>query len=191
MRFFFFHDRPLTTSLPFPPTSPSPPELPTTGRTRAPVKQTPSPRNVTLIQQGAKTVVVAGIAPLGCLPPNLELFPSADPADYDSRTGCLKQLNDLAVHHNSQLQAALKRSDNKGTNNSEHMLTTGFTRDVLKCCCGGGGKYNLSIGCGKPGATVCQDPSAYLFWDGHLTEAAYRHIAKGWLNSINSCKLWQ
>jgi phospholipase/lecithinase/hemolysin len=41
-----------------------------------------------------------------------------------------------------------------------------------------------------PGSTVCRDPSAYLFWDGHLTETAYRYIADGWLNSIvDDCKL--
>lgn len=67
----------------------------------------------------------------------------------------------------------------------------GFTRDILRCCCGGGGKYNfnLSAGCGMPGSTVCQDPSAYLYWDGHFTEAAHRYIADSWLNnSINHCR---
>jgi hypothetical protein len=39
-----------------------------------------------------------------------------------------------------------------------------------------------------PGSTVCQDTSAYLYWDGHFTEAAYRYIADGWLNSVNHCK---
>jgi len=69
-------------------------------------------------------------------------------------------------------------------------VIAGFTRDVLRCCCGGGGKYNVNVsaGCGKPGATVCRDPSTYLFWDGHLTEAAHRYIADGWLSSINHCE---
>lgn len=32
------------------------------------------------------------------------------------------------------------------------------------------------------GVTVCGDPSAYVNWDGvHLTEAAYHHVADGWL----------
>uniref|UniRef100_A0ACD5WW33 Uncharacterized protein n=1 Tax=Avena sativa TaxID=4498 RepID=A0ACD5WW33_AVESA len=61
-----------------------------------------------LIKQGATTVVVPGVPPLGCFPPALELFPSADPADYEHRTGCLKELNDLAVHHNSLLQETLQ-----------------------------------------------------------------------------------
>jgi hypothetical protein len=37
-----------------------------------------------------------------------------------------------------------------------------------------------------PEATVCEDPSAYLFWDGQLTEKAYSYIAKGWLNSTGN-----
>jgi lysophospholipase L1-like esterase len=32
------------------------------------------------------------------------------------------------------------------------------------------------------GASACADPGNYLIWDGiHLTEAAYRSIADGWL----------
>jgi phospholipase/lecithinase/hemolysin len=59
-----------------------------------------------LIKHGAKTVVVPGIPPLGCTPPNLVFFPSADPADYE--TGCLKNFNELSAHHNTLLQKALK-----------------------------------------------------------------------------------
>ena len=54
-------------------------------------------------------MVVPGVPPLGCSPPNLAFFPSADPAAYDSRTGCLVEFNDLAVYHNSLLQEALER----------------------------------------------------------------------------------
>ncbi|KAL6626961.1 hypothetical protein ACP70R_030687 [Stipagrostis hirtigluma subsp. patula] len=154
-----------------------------------------------IVKHGAKTVVVPGIPPLGCSPVYLAHFQNAEPEGYDSRTGCLKELNDLAIYHNSLLQKALKHVKTKHTSariiyadfyrpvvdivQSPHKF--GFTRDVLRCCCGGGGKYNFNIsaGCGMPGSTVCEDPSAYLFWDGHLTEAAYRHIAKAWLHSIN------
>ena len=61
-----------------------------------------------VIRQGARTVVVPGIPPMGCSPPNLAMFPSADRADYDPRTGCLKSFNDLAVYHNSLLQEAVR-----------------------------------------------------------------------------------
>lgn len=157
-----------------------------------------------VIRQGATTVVVPGIPPMGCSPPNLAMFASADPADYDPRTGCLKGLNVLAVYHNSLLQEAVRDVGTKHRNVRviyadfftpvidivESPAKLGFTRDILRCCCGGGGKYNfnLSAGCGMPGSTVCQDPTAYLYWDGHFTEAAHRYIADGWLNSINQCK---
>ncbi|XP_037404859.1 GDSL esterase/lipase At5g45910-like [Triticum dicoccoides] len=159
-----------------------------------------------LLGQGAKTVVVPGIPPLGCMPPNLVFFPSNETAGYESSTGCLKGLNEIARHHNSELRKALDTV--RGNHPDARVIYAdfftpviemvespykfGLTTDVLSCCCGGGGKYNFNIsaGCGMPGATVCQDPSQYLYWDGHFTEAAHRYIAKGWLNSINSCKPW-
>ncbi|KAL6850131.1 hypothetical protein ACP4OV_020758 [Aristida adscensionis] len=61
-----------------------------------------------IVKAGAKTVVVPGVPPLGCAPSNLMQFPSVDPEDYDSRTGCLKQFDDLAMHHNSLLHKAIK-----------------------------------------------------------------------------------
>uniref|UniRef100_A0A0E0HB20 Esterase n=1 Tax=Oryza nivara TaxID=4536 RepID=A0A0E0HB20_ORYNI len=63
----------------------------------------------------------------------------------------------------------------------------GFTQQPLKACCGGGGPYNYNPGaaCGSPGASTCGDPSAYVNWDGiHLTEAAYKYVAGGWLNGV-------
>uniref|UniRef100_A0A0D9UYA9 GDSL esterase/lipase n=1 Tax=Leersia perrieri TaxID=77586 RepID=A0A0D9UYA9_9ORYZ len=149
---------------------------------------------------GAKTVVVPGIPPLGCSPPNLAIFPSADPADYEPGTGCLKQFNEIAVYHNTLLQGAVEIVQKAHPDVQvvyadfftpvirivESPGTFGFTSDILRCCCGGGGKYNfnMSAGCGMQGATVCGDPSTHLFWDGHMTEAAYRFIANDWLNSI-------
>jgi phospholipase/lecithinase/hemolysin len=59
---------------------------------------------------------------------------------------------------------------------------------VFALCCGGPGRlnYNQTVFCGDPGATTCKDPSKRVFWDGvHLTEAAYRHIAAGWLRGMH------
>jgi lysophospholipase L1-like esterase len=54
------------------------------------------------------------------------------------------------------------------------------------CCdAGGQGSYNYNNGksCGTPESGACSDPENYLVWDGiHLTDAAYRAIADGWLN---------
>lgn len=63
----------------------------------------------------------------------------------------------------------------------------GFTSnedEIMKACCGSGGPYNVALdynkACGTTGSTVCSDPSKQINWDGaHLTEAAYRQIAKG------------
>ena len=55
---------------------------------------------------------------------------------------------------------------------------------ALVACCGAGGRYNYNAtaACGLPGATACADPPRAVNWDGiHLTEAAYRSIAGGWL----------
>ncbi|XP_044353143.1 GDSL esterase/lipase At2g27360-like [Triticum aestivum] len=59
----------------------------------------------------------------------------------------------------------------------------GFEEDVLTNCCGRPG----ALICGDEGANLCEKPAARLFWDvAHLTEAAYRYIADGWLGSIDS-----
>ncbi|KAG8045684.1 hypothetical protein GUJ93_ZPchr0008g13551 [Zizania palustris] len=127
--------------------------------------------DVRLIKQArAKVVVVPGIPPLGCMPSILAIFPSADPADYEAGTGCLKRFNQIAVYHNALLQDALV---NVRINHPdvrvvyadfftpvirivESPATFGFTSDILRCCCGGGGKYNfnMSAGCGMAGATT-------------------------------------
>ncbi|KAJ4818491.1 GDSL esterase/lipase [Rhynchospora pubera] len=61
----------------------------------------------------------------------------------------------------------------------------GFTvTEPLRICCGGGGPYNYnsSATCGQPGVPACSNPSTYINWDGiHLTEAAYRIVATGWM----------
>ena len=62
------------------------------------------------------------------------------------------------------------------------LMNAGFFNGTLTACCGGGGPYNFnnSARCGHTGSKACNDPCAHVNWDGiHLTEAAYRHIAKG------------
>lgn len=61
----------------------------------------------------------------------------------------------------------------------------GFTAGALRTCCGnGGGLYNYDQGrrCNDKGFTVCENISTHVNWDGiHMTEAAHRVIANGWL----------
>ncbi|RCV14235.1 hypothetical protein SEVIR_2G421300v4 [Setaria viridis] len=154
-----------------------------------------------LIQLGAKTLYVPGIFPLGCIPRYLFQFRDSGAGAHDPATGCLRWLDDLAVHHNALLKAelaALRRAhrgvsivyvDYYGeilgivTSPAEY----GFgVRTVLDVCCGGGGPHNANltvVGCTLPGFVLCPDPSRYVCWDGlHNTEAVNEIMARGMLD---------
>ncbi|CAL9148065.1 unnamed protein product [Musa hybrid cultivar] len=153
-----------------------------------------------LIGHGAVDLVVPGMLPIGCFPVYLTLYATSNPSDYSS-IGCLRKFNDLTSYHNSLLQAALYqlqikypstriRYGNYYTPAIQYVAYPskyGFSGGGLKACCGaaGSGKYNINLKamCAKAGSSVCSDPDTYVSWDGiHLTEAAYRLIANGWLN---------
>ncbi|XP_006645634.1 GDSL esterase/lipase At5g45910-like [Oryza brachyantha] len=155
-----------------------------------------------LIDDGARTVVVSGVSPMGCTSGNLVRFASSSEADYEPDTGCLRKLNLLSMEHNRQLRQALAQL--AGRNPGARIIYGDFYAPIaelaatprrfgidgeegaLRACCGsGGGRYNFDLNatCAMPGATTaCEHPSAYVNWDGiHLTEAAYHHVADGWL----------
>jgi hypothetical protein len=68
------------------------------------------PRMQKLINDGAKTIVVSGVPPMGCAPGSLVLLAGPNKSsDYEPDTGCLKNLNLLSKDHNSQLRQALTR----------------------------------------------------------------------------------
>ncbi|CAN6335652.1 unnamed protein product [Urochloa humidicola] len=156
-----------------------------------------------VIQHGAKTVVVPGMIPSGCVPSILVIYADSDTSEYDTITGCVKEPNEIVALHNSLLQDAVEKLQAKHpdltiiyTDMFNHVMEMikspeqfGFKSDVLTVCCGGRGRYhyNMSVACGDEAATTCKDPSTRLFWEGtHLTEAAYYYIAKDWLNTIAS-----
>ncbi|TVU22872.1 hypothetical protein EJB05_32593, partial [Eragrostis curvula] len=60
-----------------------------------------------LIQHGARRVVVPGNVPMGCLPFILTLYASPNASDYD-RYGCLRSINALARYHNSVLRSQVQ-----------------------------------------------------------------------------------
>ncbi|KAF8663349.1 hypothetical protein HU200_055965 [Digitaria exilis] len=153
----------------------------------------------TLMGLGATEVVVPGVLPIGCFPVYLTLSPSSNKGDYDE-AGCLRGLNDLSSYHNELLKRAVSslRSKHAGV----RLMYADFYAQVvdmvrspetfglrygLRVCCGAGGQgsynYNNDARCGMAGASGCGDPENYLVWDGiHLTDAAYRSIAGGWLS---------
>ncbi|KAF0911946.1 hypothetical protein E2562_012760 [Oryza meyeriana var. granulata] len=146
-----------------------------------------------LIDLGAKTVVVPGIPPMGCVPRFLNMFPSKNSGDYD-KLGCLKWLNSFSQYHNRALKRMLQRIPHDHTVTLIYAdyytamftivrspLNNGFTKEsVLTACCGVGGPYNAdSLVCNAT-SNLCPEPSRYISWDGlHLTEAAYRSMSHG------------
>ncbi|KAL8229838.1 hypothetical protein R6Q57_014738 [Mikania cordata] len=147
-----------------------------------------------LIEMGAKSLVVPGNFPIGCSASYLTVCNSEN-EEYDPITGCLVRLNRFAEYHNKLLQTKLNQVQefhpdvniiyadyyNAAMPIYRFPYKFGFTNGALKACCGGEGRYNVnsSMVCGEASATVCDEPNTYVSWDGiHLTEAAYRIIAK-------------
>ncbi|RCV44680.1 hypothetical protein SETIT_9G394400v2 [Setaria italica] len=149
---------------------------------------------------GAKTIVVPGTIPVGCMPRYLTMFQSDNPGDYDA-AGCIRWLNDFAEEHNRALRRMLgqlrPRDDHPGVavvyadyygailEITRNPLKHGFRKDVaLTACCGDGGPHNSGtlIACNAT-SVLCPDPSRHISWDGvHLTEAAYQFVAGGVLD---------
>lgn len=151
-----------------------------------------------LINLGAIYIVVPGVLPVGCFPIYLTLYQTSNAGDYD-QYGCLKRFNALSTYHNSLLQSKVSSLQSKYpwarimyADFYSHVYDMvkapgnyGFSTNMRACCGAGGGKYNYQNGarCGMSGAYACPNPASSLSWDGiHLTEAAYKQIADGWVN---------
>ncbi|KAI4999921.1 hypothetical protein ZWY2020_004510 [Hordeum vulgare] len=155
-----------------------------------------------LIAEGAVDLIVPGVMPTGCFPVYLNMLDM--PAhEYGARSGCIRQYNTFSWVHNAHLKKALEKLRPKYPNVRiiygdyytpvvQFMLQPekfGFYKQLPRACCGAPGSvakaaynFNVTAKCGEPGATACADPTTHWSWDGiHLTEAAYGHIARGWL----------
>ncbi|PWZ32002.1 GDSL esterase/lipase [Zea mays] len=122
-----------------------------------------------LIGLGAKTLVVPGNLPIGCVPKYLLIFKSDDKEDYEPETGCLRWMNEFSEYHNKLLLDEMEKLR---------------IEEPLVACCGGEGPYgvSLSTACGYGDYKVCDNPDKYGSWDGfHPSEAAYKAIAMGLL----------
>jgi hypothetical protein len=62
-----------------------------------------------LIQLGAKTLVVPGNLPIGCVPKYLMVFKSDKEEDYEPHTGCLRWMNKFSRYHNKLLMKKIKK----------------------------------------------------------------------------------
>uniref|UniRef100_A0ACD5VJN4 Uncharacterized protein n=1 Tax=Avena sativa TaxID=4498 RepID=A0ACD5VJN4_AVESA len=162
-----------------------------------------------LIELGAKTLLVPGNLPIGCVPTYLMRYKSDKKKDYEPETGCLRWMNQFSEDHNKLLVDELEElrqlhpgvtiiyADYYGAA-MEIFLTpkksvslakikdnnrTSTIEYPLVACCGGGETYGVSSArCGRGEYKVCDDPQKYGSWDGlHPSEAAYKVIADGLL----------
>ncbi|XBI28010.1 hypothetical protein VPH35_052338 [Triticum aestivum] len=150
-----------------------------------------------LIGLGAKTLVVPGNLPIGCVPNYLMIFKSDKKEDYEPETGCLRWMNEFSKYHNRLLIDELEKlrklhpgmsiiyADYYGAAMEIYRSPEQFGIDhPSAACCGGGGPYGVSMTarCGYGEYKVCDDPQKYGSWDGfHPSEAAYKGIAIGLL----------
>ncbi|XP_044430305.1 GDSL esterase/lipase At1g28640-like [Triticum aestivum] len=153
-----------------------------------------------LITLGAVDIMVSNVAPMGCYPLYLNFFESSDKGDYDEY-GCLRNHNALFDRHNSFLKNGLRKLQKKHQHTRimhadlasqiyqmvQDPKKFGFViGTILMGCCGKANApngFDLLAMCGMDGSSVCHDPGSHLTWDGmHLSDAANKHIAEGWLS---------
>ncbi|XP_027942192.1 GDSL esterase/lipase At5g45910-like [Vigna unguiculata] len=151
-----------------------------------------------VIEHGAVEIAVPGNFPIGCNSFVLKTAGSDKKEDYDEY-GCLIPYNNIISEFNEQLKKGLETLRQKNPTVKimyfdyygaalslfHEPKKFGFVYGKIKTfevCCGKGGGYKLEGICGRGDTTVCADPSKHINWDGfHLTEAAYKLMAKGLL----------
>ncbi|TYI16742.1 hypothetical protein ES332_A08G274800v1 [Gossypium tomentosum] len=155
----------------------------------------------TLLDSGAKYIVVEGLPPLGCYP-----FAKSARHFVKDDMNCNAKINRVTKAHNHYLQDMLEGfRRRKGANVSisyadyfdAYKVITGNLNkfgfeDAFKACCGHHRNkilnFSFKILCGMSGAETCRDPDSYIHWDGiHLTEAMYRQLSEFFLHG-NFCK---
>ncbi|KAM3240303.1 hypothetical protein ACQJBY_053783 [Aegilops geniculata] len=146
-----------------------------------------------VINLGARTIVVPGNFPIGCLPAYLSPHESNVTADYDE-LHCLKWYNEFSQKHNQALRQEIVRlrSQNPGVKvvyADYYSAAMQFVQkpqaygidDPLLACCGGNGPYH-SGACNNK-TKLWGSPDHFAIWDGlHMTEKAYKIVADGVLD---------
>ncbi|CAO2821456.1 unnamed protein product [Amaranthus hypochondriacus] len=137
-----------------------------------------------LYNMGARKIVVVNVGPIGCIPYERELNPSAG-------NDCVGFPNQLAQSFNLQLKSLIK---DLSTSLEESQFVYAdvyrIVSDILvnyrsygfenanSACCSASGRFGGLIPCG-PTSNVCKDRSKYVFWDPyHPSDAANLLIAK-------------
>ncbi|TVU35747.1 hypothetical protein EJB05_17650 [Eragrostis curvula] len=149
-----------------------------------------------LIGLGAKTLMVPGNLPIGCIPSYLLTFKSNKKEDYEPDTGCIRWLNDFSRYHNKLLMKEIRKlrkrhpdvtiiyADNYRAAMDIFLSPKryGIEYPLVACCSGGLFGVSATAGCGYGDYKVCDNPEKYGSWDGiHPSEATYKAIARGLL----------
>ncbi|XP_010251345.2 PREDICTED: GDSL esterase/lipase At3g48460-like [Nelumbo nucifera] len=144
----------------------------------------------TLLDRGAKYIVIQGLPPTGCLPLDLFLSPASD----RDETGCAAGANLVVAAHNDLLQRKLVDLEKQYPHCAiiyadywnafltilKNPAQFGFSEPFKTCCGTGAGILNFDLHslCGSPGASRCTDPTKHINWDGvHPTEAMNQKLA--------------
>ncbi|XP_022724990.1 GDSL esterase/lipase At3g48460-like [Durio zibethinus] len=144
----------------------------------------------TVLDSGAKFVVVQGLPPVGCCP----LAKLLTPQFAKDEMGCSAVINRAVMAHNKLLQKTLEEFRKKHGSDviiayadyfnafktiMGNLAGFGFS-DGSQACCGAGGGYlnfNLHNICGMAGTNTYRNPAGHVHWDGlHLTEAMHQQI---------------
>ncbi|KAK6160975.1 hypothetical protein DH2020_004356 [Rehmannia glutinosa] len=148
-----------------------------------------------LYSMGARKIVVANVGPIGCIPFQREINPSAG-------DGCVVFPNQVAQIFNSQLRGLVKELGANLLGSTfiyadvyrivddiiQNYSSYGF-ENANSACCHVGGRYGGLIPCG-PTSKVCEDRSKYVFWDAyHPTDAANSIIAMRLIDG-DSADIW-
>ncbi|KAK6913680.1 GDSL lipase/esterase [Dillenia turbinata] len=137
-----------------------------------------------LYDMGARKIVVANVGPIGCIPYQREINPSAG-------ANCAPFPNELAQLFNAELKDLIAELSANLDGSSfvyadvyhivddiiRNYVSYGFENENSSCCYLTG-KFGGLIPCGPP-SKVCCDRSKYVFWDPyHPTDATNVIIAK-------------
>ncbi|KAF5741129.1 anther-specific proline-rich protein APG-like [Tripterygium wilfordii] len=155
----------------------------------------------TLIERGAKYLVVQGLPPAGCCPLQLALSKFHD----RDGMGCASLANGLIKAHNKLLQKKLEilrklfphcvisyvdyssAYKNVLSNHKQYNF-----QEPFKACCGAGGgplNFDLHRLCGSVGTSTCKHPNQFINWDGvHLTEAMHKVLSDLFFHKPGFCQ---
>uniref|UniRef100_A0A0A0KC28 Uncharacterized protein n=1 Tax=Cucumis sativus TaxID=3659 RepID=A0A0A0KC28_CUCSA len=145
-----------------------------------------------IYQLGCRTIVVAGLPPVGCLPiqESIAFQKPQDRKCLEEQNSDFKAYNQKLAHLLSNLQPQLPGSTILYGDiytplidmvNNPHNY--GFEHVNVGCC--GTGMAEAGPLCNSKTSAICENPSKFMFWDSvHPIEAAYNFITESLLKQF-------